>query len=88
MNGHVFNQPIGEKELGLGQPLLTWYPTSVSECVSDPYPGNLDNGIMVKNQGEMKFFIFWMIYMLNGTYIMSVYVITGANLGLPKVCGW
>ena len=58
---------MGEKELGLGQPLLTWYQISVSKCVSDPYPANLDNSVMEKNQCEMCFFfIFWMTYVLNG----------------------
>ena len=43
------------RELGLGQPVLTWYPISVSKCVSNLYPDNLDNSVMEKKQGETCF---------------------------------
>ena len=43
-----FNQPMSIKELELDQPLLTWYPISISKCVSNPYPENLDNSVMEK----------------------------------------
>ena len=57
---------MGIRELGLDQPLLTWYPISISECVSNLYPGNSDNSVMEKKQGETYFSLFWMIYVLNG----------------------
>ena len=40
-------------KLRLDQPLLTQYPISISECVSNLYLGNLDSSVMVKKQGEM-----------------------------------
>ena len=43
------------RELGLDQPLLTWYPISISECVSNLYLENLDNSIMDKKQSETCF---------------------------------
>ena len=51
-----FNQPMSIRESGLDQPVLTWYPISVIKCVSNLYPGNLDNSIMENKQGEMCFF--------------------------------
>ena len=53
MDGRMFQSANRQKELGLGQPLLTQYPISVSEFVSNLYPGNLDNNVMEKKQGEM-----------------------------------
>ena len=50
-----FNQPMAIRELGLDQPLLTQYPILMGECVSSPYPANLDNSVMEKNQDEMSF---------------------------------
>ena len=47
-----FNQPMSIRESGLDQPLLTQYPISISKCVSNWYPGNLDNSVMEKKQGE------------------------------------
>ena len=43
------------RESGLDQPLLTWYPISISKCVSSLYLGNLDNTVIEKKQGEMCF---------------------------------
>ena len=50
-----FNQSMSIRESGLDQPLLTWYPISVSKCVSNPYPDNLDNSVMEKKQVEICF---------------------------------
>ena len=58
-----FNQPMGIRELGLGQSLLIWYPISVSEYVLNPNLDNLDNSIMDKKQ---VVFTLWLIYVPNG----------------------
>ena len=39
---------MGIREFGLDQPLLTWYPISISKFVSNPYLGNLDNSVREK----------------------------------------
>ena len=45
----------GQRESGLGWPLLTWCPISVSKCVSNLYLSNLDNSVIEKKQSEMCF---------------------------------
>ena len=67
---------MGIRESGLYQPLLTQYPISVSKCVSNQYPGNLDNSIMEKKQGEMlgvDFSYCW-INLEEGWYSLEQYI--------------
>ena len=52
-----FNQPMSIRVSGLAQPLLTWCPISGSNCVTNIYPGNLDNSIMDNKQGEMCLYL-------------------------------
>ena len=60
MNGYVFQSANGHKETGVRAASANSV-FSVSECVSNPNLGNLDNSVIDKKQGETCFHFFCMI---------------------------
>ena len=63
MDGYVFQSANGHKEIGVRAASANSV-FSVSEYVSNPKVGNLDNSVMDKKQGETCFHFFsaWFKY--------------------------